>query len=98
MGLLARLKAYAVAALALVAGVLGAYLFGRWKGGKIAADAVRDADAKAAAKAEHAQVQTRIEVENEAAKLKDAQPQRVGDADHATAAGRLRDEGWTRSD
>lgn len=96
IGLLSKLKTWAVAALAMIAGVLGAYVLGRWKGGKAAADAVRGADAEAAAKAEHAQVQTRVEVENETAKLPDAPPQRVGDADPATAAGRLRDEGWTR--
>jgi hypothetical protein len=58
-------------------------------------------EGKQAAKNEQAQQtihahEVRDEIEIENAKLPDAPPQRVADADPATAAGKLRDDGWLR--
>lgn len=82
---------------ALLAAVLGVYLAGRSKGKaveQVNTQAAQNAAATAQATV-HAH-EVRNEVEIETAKLPDAPPQQVGTADPATAAGKLRDDGWTR--
>lgn len=86
---------YGIGALAGL--LLGAWLLGRAKGK--AAEQGKTRAAQEAAQAAQATVhahEVRDEVENETAKLPDAPPQSVAAADPATAAGRLRDDGWTR--
>lgn len=97
--ILAKLKAWALAVLAVLAAIGSAWLYGR-RGGKQAqrqADAARDAQASAQAAQNtiHAH-EVRHEVEAEVSKLPDAPAQKVGDAAPDSAAGRLRDDGWTR--
>lgn len=95
--ILAKLKTWALALLALFAALAGAVLYGRAKGKAAEQGKTRAAqEAAAAAQATVHAHEVRNEVENETAKLPDAPPQRVGDADSGTAAGRLRDDGWTR--
>lgn len=82
---------------ALLTAVAGIYFAGRAKGK--AAEQGKTRDAQEAATAAQATVhahEVRNEVENETAKLPDAPAQSVASADPATAAGRLRDDGWTR--
>lgn len=92
-----KLKSYLIAAGALLAALAGAVLYGRAKGKAAEQGKTREAQqaATAAQAAVHAH-EVRDEVENETAKLPDAPPQSVAIADPATAAGRLRDDGWTR--
>jgi hypothetical protein len=96
---LIRLKAYAIAALGLLAAVATAALYWRNQG-KAAQKATDDArqaqaDAQAAQQVIKAN-EVRHEVEVETARLPDAPPQKVADADPASAAGKLRDDGWVR--
>jgi hypothetical protein len=86
----ARLYGWVMALGALVAAVGAAWLYGRHQGKEAAQDKAAAESAQANARAQH----DRNEVDNETAKLPDAPPQKVGDADPDTAAGRLRD--WTR--
>lgn len=95
-------KAWVTAILAALVAVGAAYLFGRRKGSAEAAakaqlqQRAEQAETNAAAAqaaAQHAEV--RHEIETESAALPDPGPQRVGDADPSSAAGRLRDDGWT---
>lgn len=90
----ARLYGWVMALGALVAAVGAAWLYGRHQGKEAQEDKQAVADAQANAQAQH----DRNEVDNETAKLPDAPPQKVGDADPNTAAGRLRDDGWLRDD
>ena len=86
---------YGIAALAGL--LLGAWLAGRSKGKQ--AEQVKTRAAQEAAATAQATVhvhEVRRDVEIETAKLPDAPAQRVAHADPATAAGRLRDDGWTR--
>lgn len=83
-----RFKTWLVVIAALVATGVGIWLKGRQQG-------------KQAAKQEQARQvirahEVRDEIETENAKLPDAPPQRVADADPDTAAGKLRDNGWMR--
>lgn len=82
---------------ALLAAIAGIYFAGRSKGK--AAEQVKTRAAENAAATAQATVhahEVRNEVENETAKLPDAPAQPVATADPATAAGKLRDDGWTR--
>jgi len=97
MTLWLKLKGYLIAAGALLAALAAAVLYGRAKGKaaeQVKTRAAQDA-AVTAQETVHAH-EVRNEVENETAKLPDAPAQSVGAADPATAAGRLRDDGWTR--
>jgi cytoskeletal protein RodZ len=83
-----RFKTWLVVIAGLVVAGVAIWIKGRQQG-------------KQAAKNEQAQqviraheVRDEIEVEN--AKLPDAPPQRVADADPGTAAGKLRDDGWVQ--
>lgn len=93
----ARTAVLVLGALALSA--LSAWLFGRRAGKESQRQAEATRDAQAAAQAAQNTIkahEVRDEVENETAKLPDAPPQSVADADPATAAGKLRDDGWVR--
>lgn len=95
----AKLKGWAIGMAALLLAISAAWLLGRREGNVVAKAGAgkQQAENNAAAarqQAEHAEV--RHEVENDTAKLPDAPAQRVADADPATAAGRLRDDGWMR--
>lgn len=95
--ILARLKTWALAALALLAAIVSAWLYGRRKGKAVAeqAEATRDAASNAQAAQETINAhEVRHEVEDEVSKLPDAPTQAVGDARPDSAAGRLQD--WTR--
>jgi len=87
-------------ALALAALAMGALVMFR-KGEQTQADKDVAKDAQSLADAAQEVVNAanvRKDVENETAKLPDAQPQPVATADAATAAGKLRDGGWLRDD
>ena len=96
--ILAKLKTWALALLAVIAANGSAWLYGR-RGGKKAAEqaeAARDAQANAQAAQDVIQTQeSRHATDQAVQQLPDAPAQAVGDADPTTAAGRLRD-GWTR--
>jgi len=82
---------------AILAAIGGIWLWGREKGK--ASEQIKTRDAQEAAATAQATVhahEVRNEVENETAKFPDAPAQSVAAADPATAAGRLRDDGWTR--
>lgn len=84
---------------AVIVAVLGALLWGEHKGKQAGvADAARQAvkDAAAATKAVQDAAATRTQVDAAADKLPDAPAQEVGNAAPDTAAGKLRDDGWTR--
>lgn len=96
-------KTWLIAILAAIVAAVAAYLLGRKQGSSAAtaeAGAQQQAQqaennvAAAQAAAEHAEV--RHDVETQTAALPDAPAQRVADADPSTAAGQLRDNGWTR--
>lgn len=88
--LLDRLKTYALALFAFLAALAGTAIYWRQKGKQ----AQKDADkADAANEVIHAH-EVRDAVETEVQALPEAPPQKVADADPATAAGRL--QGWTR--
>lgn len=94
-----RLRAWVIAAGAVLIAIASAWLYGR-RQGKVAqqqADAYRDAQANARAAQQRADAQeTRNEVEAEVSQLPPAPPQTVATADPSTAAGKLRDDGWVR--
>lgn len=88
-------------AAAVLAGLAALYLYGRWGGAKAQAttDKAKDAQANAQAAQQVTQAATvRQGVENETAQLPTAPPQTVATADPATAAGKLRVDGWLRDD
>jgi len=96
-------KTRVIAVLAAIVAAGAAYLLGRRQGSSSATaqiDAQHQAQqaennaAAAQAAADHAEV--RHEVESDTATLPDAPAQPVASSDPATAAGKLRDEGWTR--
>lgn len=97
--MISRLKSWALALLAILAAIATAGLYGRRKGRQAAEKDEEARDAQAAAQAAQDTIhahEVRNEVEAEVSKLPDAPTQTVGAADPATAAGRLRDDGWTR--
>lgn len=89
-----------IVGVALTLAALGAALavaFVKGKQHQADADKARDAQSLAEAAEQAVKASTvRKEIENATAKLPDAPPQRVGDAYPDTAAGKLRDDGWTR--
>jgi hypothetical protein len=90
-----KLKGYLIAAGALLAALAGAVLYGRSKGKAAEQGKTREAkEAATAAQATAKQLESRHETDAEVQRLPDAPAQAVGDADPATAAGRL--QSWTR--
>lgn len=82
---------------ALLAAVAGIYFAGRSKGKAVEHGKTRAAQEAATAATEQVKAnEVRHEVEVETARLPDAQPQKVADADPASAAGKLRQDGWIR--
>lgn len=84
---------------AVIVAVAAAAVWGERKGKQVGiADAAQDAirEANAAAQQVKDAARTRTDVEADASKLPDAPAQKVADADPATAAGKLREDGWTR--
>lgn len=95
----ARAGVWLALAGAVIVAVLVAFLTGKHKGQDAGlADAAQQAirDARAAQQATQDAAKTRADVEAKTAALPDAPAQKVGDADPATAAGKLKDSGWTR--
>ena len=85
---------------AVVAAIFAAMLYGEHKGKQVGvADAAKQAiaDARAAQASVTSASATRASVEAATAKLPEAQAQKIADADPATAAGELRQDGWTRN-
>lgn len=97
--MIARLKVWAAAIGAVLLAVGLAVLEGMRRGRRIQRDADQAeqaaVDRQAAEQSIHAR-EVRDHVDAEISRLPDATPQRVGDADPGTAAGRLRDDGWMR--
>lgn len=96
MGLWLKLRARLYGLIAAAGLLLTAWLLGRQKGkqaGEAGAQNARNDAANANARAD--QLEARHDTDAQVAQLPDAPPQRVGDADPATAAGQLRDE-WSR--
>jgi hypothetical protein len=84
---------------ALAVAIASAFLYGRGKGKGEQATADKAKDAQSLAQAAQEAVDAanvRKDVDNETAKLPDAPAQSVANADPATAAGQLRDDGWVR--
>ncbi|WP_291774958.1 hypothetical protein [Luteibacter sp.] len=103
LSLLRSGKDWALAILATIAAAAAAYFFGRRSGSSEAtktaqlqqrAEQAETNAAVAQAAAHNAEV--RHAVESETASLPDAPPSSVAAAPAGTAAGRLRDAGWTR--
>lgn len=94
-----RLRAWVIAAGAVLIAIASAWLYGR-RQGKVAqqqADEASDAQANVQAAQQVAKAQeTRNEVEAQVQELPAAPPQKVADAAPGTAAGQLRDDGWVR--
>jgi len=85
---------------AVLAAIVAALGIGRLKGRKSQADADKDKDARVSAQAAQEVVNAAVvrqEVQRETDALPEAKPQRVLDADRATGAGHLRDDGWMRA-
>lgn len=94
-----KLGRMCLGAAAVLAALLAAWIAGHRKGRTT--QATKDAAASAGDTAAAAQrvvnaAQARKQVEAETLKLPDAPAQRVAAADPATAAGKLREDGWTR--
>jgi len=90
-----------VGAVLVIAGLVTALAVAFVKGKHAQAGQDKAADAQSLAEAAQEAVNAanvRKDVENETAKLPDAPAQQVATADPATAAGRLRDDGWVRDD
>ena len=95
----AKAGAWLALAGAVIAAVFAALLYGEHKGKQVGvADAAKQAvaDAKAAQAAVTDAATVRANVEAETAKLPEAPAQKVADAKPSTAAGQLRQDGWTR--
>ena len=95
----AKARDWVLGVLAFLAMAAGAFALGRMKGKQAqqATEALGNALAQVAQdKVQAHNADVRREVENETSKLPDAPAQRVGNATADSAAGRLRDEGWTR--
>jgi thiamine biosynthesis lipoprotein ApbE len=92
-----KLKGYLIAAGAMLAALVGLYLAGRAKGKAAEQARTREAqEAAATAQAANKQLESRHETDSEVQRLPDAPAQTVATADPATAAGKLRDDGWLR--
>ena len=84
---------------AFVLAILGALVYGRETGKhkqKQVDDAANQASNQEAAKQSQNAVEDRNHVDSEVEKLPDALVQQVATADPATAAGKLRDDGWVQ--
>ena len=95
----AKAGAWLALAGAVIAAIFAALLYGEHKGRQTGvADAAKQAvaDAKAAQDAVTHGASVRANVESDTAKLPEAPAQKVADADPTTAAGQLRQDGWTR--
>ena len=96
-------RAWALALLALVTAGAWAYLLGRRRGARgaraqeRAKQAAKDAtNAAAAAQTQAHDAQRRHDIGDRVAALHDADAQKVATADPDSAAGRLREDGWSR--
>lgn len=92
-----KAKGWAMGLCLLLGGLVVAWVMGRQKGkqaGEADAQSARNDAANANARA--GQLEARHDVDAAVAKLPDAPAQAVAAADPATAAGKLRDEGWLR--
>lgn len=97
MALWLKLKGYLITAGVFLAALAAAVLYGRSKGK--AAERVKTQAAESVAATAQAvvkQMESRHETDAQVQRLPDAPAQTVGAADPATAAGKLRDDGWTR--
>jgi hypothetical protein len=93
----AKIKEYAAIAFAMLMAIVTFGLYARHKGVASMQANVDNADATAAAATINtAQLESRHATDVEVSKLPDAPAQTVATADPATAAGRLRDDGFTR--
>lgn len=95
----AKLKGWVIGLVALAGVIAAAWLLGRREGKVVATASAGKQQAEnnaVAAQAQAAHAEVRHDVEVDTAKLPDAPAQRVADADPATAAGKLRDDGWMR--
>jgi len=92
-----KMRGWLVGAGVFLAALGAAVLYGRAKGKAAEQGKTRDAQEAATAATEQVKAnEVRHEVEVETARLPDAPPQKVADADPASAAGKLRDDGWVR--
>jgi len=94
-----KIKLWAAALLAVLVAIGGAWLYGRERGKSTqkAADAATQAKADVQAQQQVATAQeNRNEVDAQVQELPPAPAQQVAQADPATAAGKLRDDGWVR--
>lgn len=88
---------YVCALGAVIAALAIAVFYGREKGKASMQVKIEQAHAAAdAAKATTQQLESRHETDQAIEQLPAAPPQTIADADPATAAGQLRDDGWTR--
>jgi len=95
--ILAKLKIWALALFGILATLVTVGFYGRHKG-KVSAEKEQAArDSRQAAEVAQQTIQAgkvRDEIESENAKLPEAGPQKVSEADPNSAAGKLRDDGW----
>lgn len=97
VALWAKIKLWAAALLAVLVAIGGAWLYGRSKGkaAQKAADDATQVQANTVAAQQQGNAQeNRNEVEAQVSQLPPAPAQTVATADSATAAGKLRDDGW----
>lgn len=95
--MIARLKMWAIALGSLLAALGAAVLYGRSKGRAAEQVKTRAAqDAATTAQATTKQWESRHETDVQVQRLPDAPAQVVATADPATAAGKLRTDGWLR--
>ena len=93
----AKIKEYAAIAFSALLAIVTFGMYARSKGVASMQTKVDNADAgAAAATANTTQLDSRHATDVQVAKLPDAPAQNVGAADPATAAGQLRDDGFTR--
>ena len=93
-----KIGRWIIGAALVIAGLLAALAiaFVKGKQSQASVDDAKDAQSMAdAAEQVVKAARTRAEVENEVAKEPVAPPQKVADAAPDTAAGKLRDDGWT---
>ncbi|UGB46981.1 hypothetical protein LQ772_06735 [Frateuria edaphi] len=91
-----RAKGWALGLSLLIGGLVVTWVMGRQRGKKVGeADAQNARNDAANANARADQLEARHDTDAHVEQLPDAPPQRVGDADPATAAGQLRDH-WSR--
>ena len=96
-GLWAKVQGYFWAAVAIAGAVGAAVLYGREKGEQSQQAKTQNAEAEVEeAKQTEQTVESRNETDQNVERLPDAPAQTVGTADPATAAGKLRDGGFTR--